>query len=59
MCRTFKRYRCKKIYKPILRYVASHFHFDKLKFMNEDPVLSDESDEVLVKKIKKVIVKKK
>lgn len=41
-----------KFTKPILRYVAPYFHFDKLKFLDDDESDSDSSEDIAPIKIK-------
>lgn len=50
----------KRFTKPILRYVAPHFHFDKLKFLDDEDESSnsDSSEDVAPIKIKVKKVKK-
>lgn len=48
--------------KSVLKYVGPHFHFDKLKFIDEEPIFTESEsskDDVPKKKPKKIIVNKK
>ena len=48
--------------KSVLKYVGPHFHFDKLKFIDEEPIFTESEsseDDVPKKKQKKIVVSKK